>query len=170
MNGGIFRTSTSPMTLRWVQLRCENRRTHDACLPFMLLLDAFAPISFARSLPAVASPAGAMEEKALSRAARVRHNLPCVRTIQTPHLKRAALYFWLRGCCTGTPLASQACRTPSEERGNRRFRMISFILYDERAVDTVFPVLCYVRCGCMERRQHIHSTDERRLGRVAMML
>ena len=167
--GSIFRGSTSPMMLRWVQLQCENRGTHNACVPFMLLLDVFAPISFAPSLPAVASLAATMEEAAFSCAAREKHNLPRVRTIQTSDFKRAVLYFWLREYCTRAPLASQACHISFEERANWRLEVISFILYDEHAVDTVFLVLCYVRCGCMERWQHIHSMGERRLGRVVMM-
>ena len=137
--------------LRWVQLWYESRGTHDACIPFMLLLDAFALISFASSLPAVASPAATMENAAFSCAAREKRDLPHVRTIQTSDFKRSVLYFWSREYCTRAPLASQACHTSFEERANRRLEVISFVSYDEHAVDTVFPVLCYVRCGCMER-------------------
>ena len=145
----------------------REKRTH---VHLMLPLDTLALISFAWSLPAVASAAGAMKEEPLSRAAREKHNLPRVRTIQTSDFKRAVLCFWSCKYCTGAPLASQACHTSFEERANWRLEVISFISYDEHAVDTAFPVLCYVRCGCMERRQHIHSTGERRLGRVVMML
>ena len=100
MKGGIFRRSTSAKMLRWVQLWYENRGTHDACIPFMLLLDAFAHISFAPSLPAVASLAATMEEAAFSCAAREKHNLLRVRTIRTSDFKRAMLYFWSHQYCT----------------------------------------------------------------------
>ena len=120
----------------------------------MLLLDALVLISFARSLPAVAC---AMEEMALSHAAREKHSLPRIRAIQMADLKRSVLYLWSREYCTGVPLASQVRLTSFEDCANRRPEMISFISYDEHAVDTVFPVVCCARCGCMERRQRAHT-------------
>ena len=119
----------------------------------MLPLDALVPISFALSLPAVASADGAMEEMALSHAAQEKHSPPSIRAIQTPDLKRSVLYLWSREYYTGVPLATQVRLTSFEDCANRRPDVISFISYDEDAVDTVFLVLCCARCGCMERGQ-----------------
>ena len=112
----------------------------------MLLLNALVLISFARSLPAVASAAGAIEETALSRAAREKHSSPRIRAIQTLDLKRSVLYLWSREYCIRVPLASQVRLTSFEDCANRSPEVISFILYGEHAVDTVFLAVCCARC------------------------